>query len=196
MKKSIIKIMAFDPGLTNTGWVMLDYDLKTGIMVVTKFGEFHPGPTADKSEHREETERFSKRTISLKILWESLANIFKEEMPDYVTVEDIFFNPQRPTAHAALAMYHGITRMVCMEVLNKPIECVPTKIAKQEMTGSGGNGKLSVQQAILSCKEIKFKNKQVESKMDEHCADAVAVGYAFAKRNRERILTEFGDLKR
>ncbi len=192
MKASKIKIMAIDPGLTNTGWVTMDYSLDSGDIVVTKIGEFHPGPAADKAEHREETEKFSKRTISLKLLWDTLRDILIAEKPDYIAVEDIFFNPQRPSAHAALAMYHGIARMVCMQILNKPIECIPTKIAKQEMTGSGGNGKLSVQQAILTCKSLSFKNKQVESQCDEHCADAIAVGYAFARRNRDRIKMEYG----
>jgi len=193
MKKSTIKVLAVDPGLTNSGWVMMEHDLNTRVNVITKIGEFHPGPAAEKAEHKEDLEKFSKRTVSLKLLWNELRAILLAEQPDYIAVEDIFFNPQRPTAHAALAMYHGITRMVCMEILHKPIECIPTKIAKQEMTGSGGNGKLSVQQAVMTCKDIKFKNKQVEAQMDEHCADAVAVGYAFIVRNRERFLMDFGD---
>ena len=195
MKKHQIKVLAIDPGLTNTGWVMMEHDLDSRITVLTKFGSFHPGPAAEKAEHKEELEKFSKRTISLKLLWENLRSILLAEQPDYIAVEDIFFNPQRPTAHAALAMYHGITRMVCMDVLRKPIEIIQTKIAKQEMTGSGGNGKLSVQQGILTHKDIKFKNKQVESQMDEHCADAVAVGYAFIVRNRERFLIDLGEIK-
>jgi Holliday junction resolvasome RuvABC endonuclease subunit len=195
MKKCTIKILAIDPGLTNTGWTLLEYDPSSGDVVVAKIGEFHPGPTADRAEYREETEKFSKRTISLTLLRQMLIKIMEAETPDYVAVEDIFFNPQRPMAHAALAMWHCVTRMTCYDVLNKPMEVIQTKIAKQEITGNGGNGKLSVQQSILSCPSIKFKNKTVEMLMDEHSADAIAVGYAFAKRSRERILLEAGLLK-
>lgn len=195
MKKCVIKILAIDPGLTNTGWTLLEYDPSSGDVVVSKIGEFHPGPAADKSDHREETDRFSKRTISLALLRQTLTGIMLDEKPDYIVVEDIFFNPQRPMAHAALAMWHCVTRMTCYDVLNKPMEIIQTKIAKQEITGNGGNGKLSVQQSILSNPSIRFKNKTVEMLMDEHSADAIAVGYAFAKRSRERILLEAGLLK-
>mgnify|MGYP003293837034 CR=1 FL=1 len=190
MKKSIIRILAIDPGLTNTGWVILECDPIKQTCVITKLGEFHPGPAADKADHRDETERFSKRTISLKVLRENLNLVLSDNQPDYIAAEDIFFNPTRPMAHAALAMWHCVTRLACLDMLGKPLEVIPTKIAKQETTGSGGNGKLSVQQAIMTNKDIVFKSKALEMQVTEHCADAIAVGYAFLKRNRERILME------
>ena len=195
MKKCIIKVLAIDPGLTNTGWALIEHDISTGVSTVTKMDEFHPGPTADKATYREETERFSKRTISLKLLRESLNAVLLDTQPDYIAVEDIFFNPTRPMAHAALAMWHCVTRMACLDMVNKPMEIIQTKIAKQEITGSGGNGKISVQQSILSCKDIKFKHKALEVSMTEHQADAIAVGYAFIRRNHDRIMRETGTIK-
>lgn len=195
MKKCSIKILAIDPGLTNTGWVLLDCDPITQKVVVSRLGEFHPGPTADKSDRREETERYSKRTISLVVLRENLNAILFDTQPDYIAAEDIFFNPTRPMAHAALAMWHCVTRLACKDMMNKPLEIIQTKIAKQEITGSGGNGKLSVQQSIMTNADITFKSKALEIQMTEHCADAIAVGYAFLRRNRERILLESGVVK-
>lgn len=190
MKKCNIRILAIDPGLTNTGWAQMEYDVNSGIVTISNLGEFHPGPTAEKATHREDSEVFSKRTISLKLLRENLNAILLDSQPDYIVAEDIFFNPTRPMAHAALAMWHCVTRLACLDMLNKPMEVVPTKIAKLAITGNGGNGKISVQQCIISNPNIKFKTKGLEMTMSEHCADAIAVGYAFATRNRERILLD------
>ena len=57
MKKCSIRVLAIDPGLTNTGWVVLDCDPTTNKVVVSALGEFHPGPTADKALYREEVEK-------------------------------------------------------------------------------------------------------------------------------------------
>ena len=190
MKNKTVRVLAIDPGLTNTGWVLLECDAYSGKLVVTRFGEFHPGPAADKSNNRDLVNKFSKRTISLKFLRESLQKIFLDVKPQYVAIEDIFFNPTRPMAHAALAMWHCVARLAVMDVLDEPVEIIPTKIAKQEITGRGDGGKLSVQQSIMMSDDISFKPGVAEN-MDEHNADAIAVGYAFFKRNIERIKREF-----
>lgn len=195
MKKNTVTILTIDPGLTNTGWAVMECDVVSGVATITKHGEFHPGPTAEKALYREETEKFSKRTISLKLLRENLEKIMVECRPDYVTIEDIFFNPTRPMAHAALAMWHCVARIVALDVLGKPVEIIQTKIAKQVVTGSGANGKLSVQQAVLSLKGIRFKSKALELTMSEHIADAIAVGYAFFEKNHNRILSDAGLVK-
>lgn len=190
MKSNIIKVLAIDPGLTNTGWSLLECDTVTGKIVVARVGEFHPAPTAEKSTYRDQVNKFSKRTISLKVLRESLQKLFVETKPRYVAIEDIFFNPTRPMAHAALAMWHCVARLAAHDVLNVPVEIVPTKIAKQSITGRGDNGKFSVQQSIITNKDISFKTG-IEAQMDEHSADAIAVGYAFFTRNIDRINREF-----
>jgi Holliday junction resolvasome RuvABC endonuclease subunit len=192
MKKGIVKVLAIDPGLTNTGWALMECDVISGIITVVDIGDLHPGPAADKAEHKQEVEKFSKRTMTLKLLRNGLTDLMSRIKPDYVAVEDIFFNPQRPMAHAALAMWHCVTRLVCYDVIGKNMESIPTKIAKQELTGSGGNGKISVQKCIMLADDIKFKPPTLESRLTEHCADAIAVGYAFAKRNREIIKQEIG----
>ena len=195
MKRGIIRVLAVDPGLTNTGWALMEYDVISGSVTIVELGDLHPGPAADKAEHRQEVNQFSKRTMTLKLLRNGLTDVMSRIQPDYVAVEDIFFNPQRPMAHAALAMWHCVTRLVCLDVIGKTMEVIPTKIAKQELTGSGGNGKISVQKCILLAEDIKFKPASLESQLSEHCADAIAVGYAFVKRNRERIKQEIGITK-
>lgn len=188
MKKNNIRILAIDPGLTNTGWALMECDPSCGALVITRTGEFHPGPTAEHADYRESVNNFTKRTISLKLLRERMNSILIETQPDHVVAEGIFFNPMRPQAHEALAMWHCVVRLACLDVLNKKLDVVPTKIAKKELTGSGGNGKLTVQQSIIMNDDITFKNASLERTMSEHVADAIAVGYAFMKCNREQML--------
>ena len=195
MKKINLRILAIDPGLTNTGWVLMECNPTDETLTILKLGEFHPGPTADRAENREPVNEFSKRTISLKLLREKMNAILLDVQPDYVVAEGIFFNPLRPQAHEALAMWHCVVRLACMDMLKKKLEVVPTKIAKKILTGSGGNGKLTVQQSIVMCKEISFKNEALKRTMSEHCADAIAVGYAFMKSNREQMLLQLGIVK-
>ena len=128
MKRGIIKVLAIDPGLTNTGWVSMECDAISGVVTVVDIGDLHPGPASDRAEYKQDVNIFSKRTMTLKLLRNGLTDILQRIKPDYVVAEDIFFNPQRPMAHAALAMWHCVARLCCMDVLMKGMDAIPTKI--------------------------------------------------------------------
>ena len=106
------KILAFDPGLTNTGWSFSEVDIKDDSLTILKVGEFHPGPTVEKKSYRDQVEQFDKRTITLAYLREQLTKLLLELKPNAVCAEDIFMNVRRPMAYGALAMHQCITRLV------------------------------------------------------------------------------------
>ena len=54
------KILAFDPGIGNTGWSLLEGNTANGNLIVLKVGEFHPGPTSGLARYREVVEKFDK----------------------------------------------------------------------------------------------------------------------------------------
>lgn len=186
------RILTLDPGLTHTGWALIQASLDNDIITVLKIGEFHPGPTVEKKEYREEVERFDKRTISLAYLREQLTKLLNELKPDEVCAEDIFINPHRPAAYGALAMHQCVTKMVCYDVSKKYLTAIPTKIAKAVMTRSGSSDKLTVQQCIASNPDIRFKNDDDLYHMTEHEADSIAVGYVFAKMYKDRARSDLG----
>lgn len=181
-KQTKFRILAFDPSLTNTGWSLLEGSVDNGNLLVLKTGEIRPGPVADKSSYKEEVETFGKRTISLAILREEITKLLLELKPDFITSEDIYISMFRPMAYGALAMWICIAKMVCHDVVGKSITLIPTKICKQVCTGSGGNGKTTVQMAILASKRVTFKHNDDKTHMTEHQADSIAVGMAFAER--------------
>lgn len=190
MANTKFRILAFDPGLTTTGWSLLEGDIKSGDLTVLKIGEFHPGPTAEKKNFREEVEKFDKRTISLGLLREEMSKLLLQFKPDAVTSEDIFINMKRPQAYGALCMWVATAKIVCRDVVGKYLVTIPTKICKQVVANRGDSTKLSVQQNIVANRRIKFKNQEEQFQMSEHEADSIAVALALFDRYHDLIVKE------
>ncbi len=184
------KILAFDPGLTSTGWSLIEGDIESRDVVVLKVGELHPGQLADRAMFRDEVGRFDKRVVTLRLLREGVTKLLDDIKPDLVCAEDIFINPRRPQAYGALCMWTAVVRMHCRDVVGKYLVSIPTKICKQVVTGRGDMGKLTVQQAIAAHPHIKFKDLNDLAHMTEHEADSIAVGMALFDRYHDLIVKE------
>jgi len=184
------KILAFDPGLTNLGYSLLEGSTSDGDLVVLKIGEIHPGPTVDRVAYKDDVEKFDKRTISLAYMREQVGLLIDKHKPDFICAEDIYINIHRPQAYGALCMVICVMRMFCRDYANKYLVTIPTKICKRETCGSGGGGKIGVQEALVNHKHIKFANEFDMMHMTEHQADSIAVGYAFSTTYRELINKE------
>jgi Holliday junction resolvasome RuvABC endonuclease subunit len=184
------RILALDPGLTTTGWSILDRDYDTGNLTVIKTGEMHPSPTVDKKNYRDEVERYDKRTMSLTVLREEVTKLITTFSPDAISCEDAFINPKRPAAYGALCMIICTVKLLCRDIARKPLIVIPTKIAKLEMTHSGSSGKYDVISAVSSNPHIIFKDEIEKTQMSEHVADSIAVAYAFSRRYTDLINLE------
>lgn len=187
MDKKKFKILAFDPGLTNFGYSLLEGNTSDGDLVVLKIGELHPGPVTDRAAYREEVDKFDKRTISLAYLREQVGLIMDELKPDFVCSEDIFINIHRPQAYGALCMVVCVLRMFMRDQYGKYLTTITTKVCKRECCGSGAGGKIGVHEALLNHKHVTFKNEYDKLHMTEHQADSIAVGIAFANCYRNLI---------
>lgn len=184
------KILAFDPGLTSTGWSLLESEIDSQDLVILKIGELHPGQLADRAAYRDEVNKFDKRVVTLRLLREGVAGLLNEFNPDFVTAEDIFINMFRPMAYGALSMALCVMKMICRDVAGKYLVAIPTKICKQVMTGRGDKGKVTVQQSIAAHPHIKFKDPNDLAHMTEHEADSIAVGMALFDRYHDLIVKE------
>lgn len=187
MANNKFRILTFDPGLSTTGWSLLEGTTDSDDITVIKMGEIHPGPVVDRAAYRDEIAKFDKRTISLAYLREQVTKLLNDLRPDAVCSEDIFINPKRPAAYGALAQWIAVVRMLCRDVARKYLVTIPTKICKLVVASSGSSGKLSVQQHIASSNHIKFKDPNDLMQMSEHQADSIAVGYALFVRYRDLI---------
>lgn len=187
-----IRLLCFDPALSCSGWAIIDYRPDRNTEVISRFGTIKPAQIAAKVAHKDEVSLFSKRTVSLALLREQVTALIEEHKPDYVIVEDSFFNPKRPNAYASLVQWTCVVAMLCRDVFNMPIFKIPTRSAKQCVTGTGGAGKVSVRQAILEDPEINFKQKRQAEGISKHESDAIAVGHCFIKEILPGILAGGG----
>lgn len=185
------KILAFDPGISTTGWSLLEGNTGCNDLVILKLGEFHPGPVAERAANRALVEKFDKRTISLSLLMQEMSKLLVEFKPEFICCEDIFINMFHPTAITPLAMWHAAAKLCAMQHGLKMI-IIPTKLCKKALTGSGANGKLSVQAAVVTNKNLSFKSEYDKMHMTEHMADSVAVGVAMNMLHRDFILAILG----
>ena len=181
------KILAFDPGIGNTGWSLLEGNTANGSLVVLKVGEFHPGPTSGLARYREDVEKFDKRTISLTLLIEEETKLLETYRPDFVCCEDIYISMMHPQAYGSLAMWVCTTKLTTWKFGHR-LTAIPTKICKQVISGTGSAGKLDVREAINKNTKIVFKHEDDRTHMTEHEADSIAVAAAFNDRYRDLIL--------
>lgn len=188
------KILAFDPGIGNTGWSLLEGNTANKAMVILKMGELHPGPVADRAANREMVERFDKRTISLSLLSEYMTELIQTLRPDFVCCEDIYISMAHPTAVTSLAMWVGVAKYTAYKN-GLRLTIIPTKICKKAITGSGGNGKLSVQASVLTNPNLSFKHEDDYRQMTEHEADSIAVAVALNENHRDYILAYLGQMQ-
>lgn len=174
-----IRILSFDPGLTMTGWAVLDFNLKTAVMTVFKLGLLTPNKIISRVNMKDEVDKYGKRLIALVTLRQLVTMLYDTYVPDYVVVEDSFFNSRFPTAYAALIHWTMTVDLLMRDKYSKPVFKIPPKLVKHYISGTGDANKYNVRQAILDNKKIKFKSKQLYNNLVEHTSDAIAIGWAF-----------------
>lgn len=179
MQNNIVRILSFDPGLSISGWAVLDYHRDTGIMQVTKIGLLTPNKLVSRVNMRDDVEKYGNRIVALTALREMVLNLCEEFKPDYYVVEDNFFHFKYPTAYAALIHWTITVDLLIKDTYSKPVFKIPPKLVKHYITGSGDAKKINVQEAILINEKIKFKNTQMICNLIEHISDAIAIGWAF-----------------
>lgn len=179
MSTNIVRILSFDPGLSVSGWAVLDYNRTAGELTVFKFGLLTPNAIVSRVNMKEEVDKYGKRLIALVTLRQMITEIYDEFKPDFVVVEDNFFHSKYPTAYAALLHWTITVDFLLRDNYGQPVYKIPPKLVKQHVTGSGDAKKINIQEAIINNPKIKFKNKQMPFSLIEHTADAIAIGWAF-----------------
>lgn len=175
------KILALDPGLGTTGWANIQFTPKDGEMTVSDVGNFKCTSESKKVAYKENANKFGSRVVALDILEQNLQQVYDKIQPNYVVVEDIFINKNNPkmiSAYMALGQWMTVVQMF-MYRNRKRVYKIPTKSAKHCVANHGGAGKESIQSAVFSLNNLKFK-KKIKT-LVEHEADAIAIGYTFGQ---------------
>lgn len=191
------RILSFDPGTTNLGWAIGDYQIDPIDYRVRCHGVTHATRMAKKQ--KDAVGEHGIRLIALDVVEDEVCRLMKKYQPDYVVSEDTYFNSRTPGAHAALLLcIHVISRTLFH--LYKDENSIPLTASKLHklapstiklaISGRGTSNKVEVIESVLSNPEISFdvvpvhKDQLSEENavaLCEHDADAISVGYAFAK---------------
>ena len=184
------RVFAIDPGTTACGWSLLEYNIDDGTVVILKTGIISSRKVVIRAAMRDKVAIFGKTILVLEILRKKILECLSSSKPDYVVIEDAFFNPKRPSAYAILLQCIVTIRRLIYVEYNMPLYTVPTRTAKQTMTGNGGDKKECVQNMIISKEDIVFKNDKLKYSLIVDEADSIAVGYHFCKKILPTLLLD------
>lgn len=171
-------ILAIDPGLSSLGWAVLETHAKK--IKVTHTGVIKANKHASRVKYRELTQLHGQRLISLEYLNDHVDDLIREYNVTSVAIEDAFMNIKFPNAYSALVQVIHTISWLAYNTHKIRTFVVPTKVAKLSLAGSGSSGKINVLESIHTQDDL-VVNKSLE--IDEHIADAIAVGYAIIKHN-------------
>lgn len=177
--------MSIDPGLSNLGWSIIDYDRSTNIKTVERYGVI-TGKSLLKSR-KDMQDHFEKRHI---IVWELeplIMEMVKDYGPEYVVVEEPFSHIHIQ-AYSALVIVVMAVRTAVRKTLGRDIYRIAPKEGKKAISNDGTATKEAVMDAIAANQYIIIKQHKHNDDMTEHAADSIAVGVAFIQNLLPSIL--------
>ena len=179
------RCLNIDPAMSICGWSILDFKIdkiKNNTfpkIAINRFGCIKSAAEANKVFYNDQVDIFSKQIITLSLLRDSIGLLIKEFNPDFIIIEDAFYNPKCPSAYGSLLQCICTIAMFCRDKYNKPVYRIPTRSAKQSLFGIGSANKKDIIGAVLACPNLMFKQKKSAELMGEHEADSIAIGYHF-----------------
>lgn len=179
-KDGQIRILAFDPGLSLSGWNVGLYDTTAKVYRVLKFGMLTPNKSIDTTDTHVDYVKYGSRVMTLQELRNQVRALMNEYHPDVVVSEDAFYNPKRPSAYSALVQWLTAVDLMLHDEYAKVLFKLAPTAAKQIVSGFGGADKLGVQHAVLHREDIVFKSKHADENLTEHICDSIGIGYTFA----------------
>lgn len=160
-----MKIIGVDPGLGRTGWAILNED--SGKVSVAAYGCI-------------ETEKNSNEVKRLSIVNSSLDKIIKEQQPDVMAIEKLFFSKNVKTA-LSVGQSRGVALLAASENGLVVEEYTPLQV-KIAVTGYGQADKRQVGQMIKSILKLETLPKP------DDAADALAIALTHAVSYKVRNL--------
>ncbi|QIT36398.1 crossover junction endodeoxyribonuclease RuvC [Wolbachia endosymbiont of Brugia pahangi] len=146
------RIIGLDPGMSKTGWAIIDMDERSNI-------EFLGSGTISTGNKLGMGER-------LHVIFEQLKKVISLYSPSEAAIEKIFVN-KNPKSSLTLGYARGIVILV-LEITELTMNEYDTNYIKKSITG---NGHADKDQVIFMVKQI-IKNLNIKC---HHAADALAV---------------------
>ncbi len=126
------KIIGIDPGLA-----------ATGIGVVT--GNAHK--VAAFAYGVIKTDKIQSIGVRLEKIYTHLCNLFKNEKPDLVVLEDVYSAPRFPQSGIGLGKVCGVVLLAAQQ-MGASVKEIPVREAKQVLSGNGNASKAQLEKAV------------------------------------------------
>ncbi len=157
-------ILGIDPGTATTGYGIIK--VTNGSYKVIVFGLI-------------ETEKNGEPSIRLRKIYLQLNRIIKEQNPDVLAIEKIFFATNAKTA-IRVGQAQGVMLLSAAKNKTKVFEYAPGTI-KKVITGNGREDKKKVQQSLRKVLGAKVRSKKGKKTHFDNSADALAVALCHAE---------------
>jgi len=180
--KKKIKVLAIDPGTTNCGWSILEYVTTTGEITIAKLGTIHPRRIVSRVAMDDRREKFGGGILRIDLLRNEISDIIEENNPEFIAIEDAFYNPKFPNAYGIILQCITTIQLLIFRSFNKKIYKIPTKSHKETVTGNGSIKKDCVQNIVINHPELTYRSEKLKLKMTQDEADAISVGFHFCKK--------------
>lgn len=157
-----MRILGIDPGIARCGWGMIER-IKNYELRIKNYGciETKNGLAIEKR---------------LKIVYEQITKIIKEQKPDVLAIEELFFNTNAKTAFV-VGQARGVVLLACA-IANIPVAIYTPLQVKVAVTGYGKAEKLQVGKMVKTL----LKLKEIPKPDDVSDALAVALTHAFSNK--------------
>ncbi|HZE87087.1 MAG TPA: crossover junction endodeoxyribonuclease RuvC [Methylomirabilota bacterium] len=156
-----MRILGIDPGIGRTGWGVIE--TQNSKLKAQKFGCIETSQD-DALEQR------------LQTLYDTILQIIKEEQPDEVAIEDLFFNTNAKTA-LVVGQARGVV-LLAIAQNNLSLGVYTPLQVKIAVTGYGRADKNQVGQMVKTI----FKLESVPKPDDTADALAIALTHAFSQK--------------
>jgi Holliday junction resolvasome RuvABC endonuclease subunit len=170
-----IRIIGIDPGSTELGLCILDFDIRTmKILFVKPFTVYVDKLSQSETLIRTRGARFARLTA----LRATLFDVFTEHMPQIIVSEAPFYNPRMPGAFAPLVeTMDVITRAVNdYDPVARLDTLAPSIVKKGVESAAGSNNKDLVRDALQKIPDLTLDAATV-ARLSTHATDATAVAY-------------------
>ncbi len=127
-----MRILGIDPGLDRTGWAVLESAPSES-----------PRLLASGLIHTEKGLRLEKRLAEI---YDALSDVIKENNPDEVAIEEVFFS-KRAETQANTTHARGVILLAC-EKLSRKISSYNPKTIKKTVSGNGSAEKSQIQRIV------------------------------------------------
>lgn len=170
-----MKILAFDPGVGNMGWTLLEVHPPKELVTVEAYGTL-VGNRFLKYFSKEMRKKFKDNFLILMAYKQIVQEYISRLNPDVVVSEGAFAHKRIAAAFSLVKCIHVIREASYIH-LKRDIAVVAPMLTKRTLTGDRMAGKDAIKEAVDNNKLIKLP-KDV-STFTEHTYDAIGHGYHY-----------------